>query len=719
MLSDFCKYPNRCKVGQYCRTKPISPCPSGRVCLRNVALSITLITCFFLYPVEAAKETFEKRDSFEKGKLLLEQQQLKEAEAVWMAKGMDERYSPIAYILLARSYRLANNVVKSESLYREVLEKFPKSIYSPLAKSELVESMIQQGKPEAIPLLNELIREADTKSKPRFILSLGQILRRLGHTSDALEQYKKLYIHFPASIEGLRAAEVLDYYVIKGLIKMQPLSQPQLTERAKRLYQAGRFDLAGEVYDRLLKEQPSNMSLIIKRATCLYKDRKNEQAILLLRDLVKTNPPLSIRLEAQYLLSRLYWRLDRDNDFESSCKELINSGNERLKKIGLFNLGTCHFEKKRFEAARTYYDKLIKMGADAKTAFQVRWRLAWIAYLTRNYVKSAQQFQELKTIANSPDLLYSCLYWQGRSLLRLKKDNEAVQLFQEICERSPRSYYGYESARILKDLNIVPKSSRQDTDSFPDSALKSYHLSNPLIQHAVQLQKMKLHEFALINLNALPPSLQAEPAVGLLRARSAYLLGQYAKARAALYQAFGQFVDDPPRNAPKEFVEIAFPRVHYEHMLSQARKHSIDPNLAWSMIRQESLYDHGAISPAGAVGLMQVMPDSSGLKAVTSAEAYASVLEHLLDPHKNLDVGLRILKQNLTNFRGNIVLAVASYNADIKKVKAWEKTNGRLTPDEFVEMIPYQETRLYVKRVLAGYQTYRILHGQQSLAELW
>lgn len=683
----------------------------------GVSAFLTLISCVLMTSVNAAEQASVARE-FGKGKRLLDQNRLIDAESAWSELCKDERYGPIAYTLLARIYRYRDDFDKSESLYREALGRFPKSVYSPLVRIELANTMAHQGKPNAIPLLKELIRGSDVKSKPGLIFSLAQLQIRLGHVSEALEHYRTLYIHFPAAVEGLRAAEAIGSLTREGRIKGQTYTQVELTERARLLYQAGRFDSAGEIYEAMLKEQPSRGPLRIKLATCRYKERKNEQAIHLLKDILKGDQPLSIRLEALYLLSRLYWRLDRDKDFQLSCQELVKSGNERFKKIALFNLGAYHFEKRRFEVARSYFGRLTKVGADSKTAFQVKWRLAWIAYLTGDFPKSAQQFQQVKNITASPDLQNSCLYWQGRSLVKSNKVQEAGKLFQEICSRAPMSYYGYESADLLKTLKLSPRPARDEADRFPDTTLKPHLLSNPFVRQALELQEMRLHEFALINLNALPSPLHAEPAIALLRARSAYLLGEYAKARSALSCAFAKFMENPPKDAPKEFIEMVFPRVHYEETLRQASKHSLDPYLVWSIIRQESLYDHSAISPAGAVGLMQVMPNASGL-TVTSGKPLTAVFQHLMDPHKNLAIGIRILKGNLTHFQGNIIPAVASYNADIRKVTSWMRNNARLKPDEFVEMIPYQETRLYVKRVLAGYRTYRILHTRQNLAELW
>ncbi len=687
-----------------------------------VWLSLTVVfsvfgSCFSPSPINAAEPPSVAHE-FEKGKAFLDQRRLADAESSWGAVRKDELYGPVVLVLLARAYREKHDVARSESLYRDALKRFPKTIYGPMVKRELVDVLVQEGKAEATPLLTELIRDGDSKSKPRLIFSLAELEARLGRYDEAVRHYKTLYVHFPASIEGLQSAEALHSLAARGRIQSPVYTLREKAERARLLSQAGRFDLAGEMYQGMLKETPSDQSLRLKLATCHYKDRKNQSAINLLKDILKANPPASLRLETLYLLSRLYWRLERDKDFELCCKALIESGNERFRKIALFNLGAYNFEKKRFDAAHTYFDRVSKLGPDAKMAFQTKWRMAWIAYLKGDFAKSAQQFQQLKTMAASVDLQYPCLYWQGRSLLKLHKTEDAVKLFQEICDRAPMSYYGYESADVLKTLKIQPRPMRDQTEKFPDTGLRSSLLANPLVGQAVKLQELKLHEFALVNLDALPSQLQAEPGVALLRARSAYLLGQYSKARVALSCAYGRFIDNPPKDSPREFVEMAFPRVYYEETLRQASRHGIDPNLVWSIIRQESLYDHTAVSPAGAVGLMQVMPHVSGL-ADASRKASPSVIAKLLDPRQNLTIGAGILKKNLTTFGGNIVLAVASYNADARKVKSWMKDNRGLAPDEFVEMIPYQETRLYVKRVLAGIRTYGILHSGQNVAELW
>ncbi len=163
---------------------------------------------------------------------------------------------------------------------------------------------------------------------------------------------------------------------------------------------------------------------------------------------------------------------------------------------------------------------------------------------------------------------------------------------------------------------------------------------------------------------------------------------------------------------------MAFPRIHFTEANRIAAKHSVDPHLVWAVIRQESRYDPSAVSPAGALGLMQVTPEAAGYLR-TGGKLPARVIAEILEPKQNLAHGIRILAKNLAGFNGKLIPAVASYNADMRKVREWIRRNGKLKDDEFVENIPFLETGLYVKKVLAGYQAYSTLYRKKDLAGLW
>jgi soluble lytic murein transglycosylase len=139
----------------------------------------------------------------------------------------------------------------------------------------------------------------------------------------------------------------------------------------------------------------------------------------------------------------------------------------------------------------------------------------------------------------------------------------------------------------------------------------------------------------------------------------------------------------------------------------------VDPFLVAAIIREESQYDWRAVSRVGAIGLMQVMPATAN--EVAQRHRLPDVTrDDLFDQETNIRIGVRYIGQLLARFSGNLVHAVAAYNAGPIAVESWVVAYRGRSDDEFVELIPFQETRQYVKRVLRSYREYVRLNGLQK-----
>ena len=136
----------------------------------------------------------------------------------------------------------------------------------------------------------------------------------------------------------------------------------------------------------------------------------------------------------------------------------------------------------------------------------------------------------------------------------------------------------------------------------------------------------------------------------------------------------------------------------------------VDPYLIAAIIREESQYDVKAVSRVGAIGLMQVMPATAN-NVAQRVGLPALGREDLFDQETNIRIGVRYVEQLLEQFSGNLVYTIASYNAGPLAVGGWIAQHRGQSQDEFVELIPYQETRQYVKRVLRSYREYVRLGG--------
>jgi soluble lytic murein transglycosylase len=153
------------------------------------------------------------------------------------------------------------------------------------------------------------------------------------------------------------------------------------------------------------------------------------------------------------------------------------------------------------------------------------------------------------------------------------------------------------------------------------------------------------------------------------------------------------------RSGEFDDMDLRFPMVYQDQVDVVARRHKLEAAWVYGIMRQESAFMFDARSPAGALGLMQLMPSTASMTAKLLKSPMKNTLE-LLDVDRNLDLGSAYLRQLADQFNGNQVLATAAYNAGPSRAKGW-LARGEYPADVWIEIIPFRETREYVKRVLA------------------
>ena len=144
-----------------------------------------------------------------------------------------------------------------------------------------------------------------------------------------------------------------------------------------------------------------------------------------------------------------------------------------------------------------------------------------------------------------------------------------------------------------------------------------------------------------------------------------------------------------------------------------SRDSGLDPYLVLSVARQESTFRASVSSSAGARGVMQLMPSTATWLASKDPLVPAECASNLEDPASSLRLGACYLARMLRENDGNVVRALAAYNAGPGNVRKWLRSQGHQDTEQFVETIPYGETRHYVKRVLGNYAAYRSLYREE------
>jgi soluble lytic murein transglycosylase len=293
-----------------------------------------------------------------------------------------------------------------------------------------------------------------------------------------------------------------------------------------------------------------------------------------------------------------------------------------------------------------------------------------------------------------PDVLSEARwrYWRARALEATGHPAEAQAAFAELS--TGRGYFEFLAADRLGRtyrINHVPVPTR----AVDEAALEDL----PGIQRARELYHADLLYDARREWRA---ALDGQPSELLRTAgRLAFHWGWHDRAIFALGAA--RYYDD---------MEIRFPFAYRQELASQARAQKLDPAWVFAMARQESAFNAGARSSAGALGLMQIMP-ATGRQIASDLNTRLKDKWRLLDPKLNARFGTHYLRSLLDRLDGHPVLAIAAYNAGPHRVRRWLPDAGSLEADIWIENVPFRETRNYLQRVLAYTAIYQNRLGRE------
>ena len=185
--------------------------------------------------------------------------------------------------------------------------------------------------------------------------------------------------------------------------------------------------------------------------------------------------------------------------------------------------------------------------------------------------------------------------------------------------------------------------------------------------------------------------------------------GEYTRAMQSMKHSGISFFALPTKEVPMSYWRLIFPQPYWNDLVSDSAKNGLDPYLVASLIRQESEFNAGAYSPAHAMGLMQLLP-SVGKENAKKEGIRGFQPSSLFNPSVNLQLGTRNLRQVLDRFGGQPEYALAAYNAGDVPVRQWMAAGDYKDIPEFVESIPYTETREYVQAIMRNRELYRALY---------
>jgi soluble lytic murein transglycosylase len=623
--------------------------------------------------------------------------------------------------LTAQAFLQDNKLADAETVLNTFNEKHPDSIFVhsvPVLEANL---FLQEGDPQAALRILDAHRGEAIANKADFQLAAAKANLIAGRTAESQQEFRRVYLNFPLSGEASQARAQL---VSSGTLSSLPPEERR--HHADALYAAGRYSDAEEEYrslagDSSLGESERN-GLLVAAANCDRKlKRLNKQELDRLPD---TSDEAGAR--RQYLLMELA----RGKDDTEAQQLIVEQMKTRFPESpwlaeALYSSGNMYLLRKDFPRAIAYYGELARRfpkscesphaGPCSNYSPSSHWRAAWLNYRIGEYGEAARLFDEQIADYAGGKEMPSALYWRGR----LYEDEEhkpamAAGYYKTVARVYPHYYYAALAQDRLAQLGQVTPASFSTLEAMHSEAIPE--LSDDVPEDDPHVVKAKLLANAGLN-EYIAPEIQAADGSdewGAFAEAEIYAsYGETARAMRLLKHALPFYTSAPIESIPMGCWRILFPQAYWSDIKESAAANGLDPYMVASLIRQESEFNPGAVSNKSAYGLMQLLP-SVGKSMAKEEGIHHFDTNQLLDPSTNIRLGTLYLKQTLNKFGGHPQYAFAAYNAGDERVVDWQSIGHYRDMDEFVESIPFTETREYVQAIIRNQEIYRELDRASS-----
>lgn len=549
-------------------------------------------------------------------------------------------------------------------------------------------------------------------SAPQAYLRRGACRLRDNNVAEGRELLQQLWVRFPYAPEAKEAEALLSSNLGGETWTVQ--ASERLVRAQALLGQAYHAEAIEELKKFLIADphSPRRAEAKLKLGIAQVRLKQYDQARETFRALAKESGPES--QEAAVWLARVYLRQAQGDKLLEAARLLpaTSLSAEQKGQIILF-VGMWLEDQKQYDDAIAKYQQVAKQGEPAAQRAEGQWRVGWTYYRTGRYAEAGDS---LRVLAEQHDSEFEpqALYWMGRAGEQ-QRLREAPDHYKKLCQRHPFTYYCQLARERLKsvsgpetplELRVVSAEAKTDGAA---AVTRADIGQQTAYRRAIELKTLGLDADAAHEVAVLAERYSRDPDALVALSTMLNEVGAYHQALRLARARFRDQLERTGGTFSPSLWNVAYPTGLLPTIKLQGAK-GVDPYLIAAIIREESQYDVKAVSRVGAIGLMQVMPATANTVA-QRVGLPAVGREDLFDQETNIRIGVRYVEQLLEQFSGNIVYTIASYNAGPLAVGGWITQYRGQSQDEFVELIPYQETRQYVKRVLRSYREYVRLGG--------
>lgn len=615
--------------------------------------------------------------------------------------------------------------------------------------------------------------------KWRHSQEFSQVLHRLMRVELKMHNHaqaciwaKKLYSRFPTDTLVASWSSNLQEMVVDGQKIGCAIRMTDFQERVRHLEWAGESERARkeieEVRSRVSPDEQGGVDVMMSRF--LVSEGLVEDALALL---VRNYPQQKGNFDYLMLLGVA---AARAGEYQTAVgafeKANAMSPHSKRGREALFQAAFLSYQFQDYDGAVKKFSQLVGTHPKSGLARDAQWHLAWLQYLRGDFDGALKKMADVRSSNLSSKKFRNSvseqrlLYWMAMSQLRLNKLTEAKMGFANIVHDTPYTYYALvaqarlvqlsKDTTVARDTSSSPvkvaepakpvavaqddeeseseeemtktetappaeaegeekeastESEQLDSSEFKEPALKAH------LEAAKELTALNLTDLARFELYEVERRTSNPVYLKLLI--SAYeAINSYHRAASISELSFaGDRLRGGVDGARPLWIS-AFPQAYKKIVAKACSAQQIPEEWVWGIMRAESLYKTDVISPVGAKGLMQLMPmTSKNLAKLGDIKDFK--IDDLLEPQVNIPLGAQYLSRLGRQFHGNLSLVAASYNAGPHRVQGWLVSFGHLETDEFIEHIPFVETRNYVKKVLLNNSSYRMIYAKDQSPFKW
>ncbi len=606
----------------------------------------------------------------------------------------------------AEASHAAGDDTAAEALLKGFAGRYPDSIFVDREPELEANVLLSLNNPAAARAVLTQAQDTGAVDRPAYQLAVGQVAYALNQKDAAIAAFKRVLLDHPLSPEAQIARARLTEVGAESSLTMA-----DLRSLGDAYYNAGHYGDALEQYRVLSRSAELSAAdrngFAVAEAACELKLKR------LTTTEAEALPDSNDENGARRL--DLLMELARDRDDETGQQRIVTEMETRFPRSpwledALFSAGNMYMLKRDYPRAVDYYSYLATHFAESKNAPAAHWRAGWLSYRQGQFAEAAHVFDEqIKLYPSAPETV-SALYWRGR--LYESEDHDpahAAANYRAIVRAYQHYFYAQMARDRLSALGKQTPATEPQLDKFqplPEPKLvDTFPADSPHLAKARLLANAGLNEYISDEIKADPDS-SSWSALAEAQIYASY--GENYRALRALKRALPFASTAPIDSIPLVYWHILFPEPYWDTIKAESAKNNLDPYLVASLIRQESEFDPSVISYANAYGLMQLLPSVGRAMAREEGLTHFQTFQ-LLDPDTNIRLGTRYLRQMLDRFGGVEEYALAAYNAGDYRVADWQAAGPYHGIDEFVESIPFTQTREYVEAIRRNQETYKAI----------